>query len=331
MAANGAPSPRKITFLSHSSADAELARTLCSCLESEGIGCWIAPRDVMPSRPWADEIVRGIESTDSLVLLASAQAIASDQVLSEVEQAHKRRKAIYTVLISKPKIGRELDYYISRLHWIELGSDSPEHLAHTLAGVLSGRRNWEQVAPGPSLRRTVLYRRDAFQGAALGTLLVLIVSGSFLLYWLQRSLDLDFRRLGHVTLAAQREQSPESGSLATKMQAQVWLQAKGVRFGDVKLVTAARLPDGHTEVVEHSNWSLPEQVGSVEFVEFAVPQTTNTLATCLIVPSPALNQPFRVTQLFAVRPVSTSTGDQMFVSPLAEAKVSKEDGLPCGS
>lgn len=54
----------------------------------------------------------------------SASAVGSGQVLSEIEQAPKRRHPIYTILISKPTINRELDYYISRLHWIEQGGNS---------------------------------------------------------------------------------------------------------------------------------------------------------------------------------------------------------------
>jgi hypothetical protein len=335
MAGTGSPetesASRKVTFLSHSSADAELARTLCSDLEARGIGCWIAPRDVTPSRSYAEEIVRGIESANSLVLLASAQAIASNQVLSEVEQAHKRKKDIYTVLLSKPQIGRELDYYISRLHWIELGSNSTQHLADKLAEVLSGRQSWEKVAPGPSLRRTVLYRRDAFQGAALASLLVLGLAGGGLFYWVNRSLDLDFRRLGHVTLSAQREDSLGTGAPAMKIQAHVWLQAKGVRFSDLRLLMAFQRSGGGVEVSEHSAWPIPEQVGSVEFVEFSVPQTTNGLTTCLTVPSPGLNDRYRVTQVFAVRATGPSAEDQVVVSPVAETKVSREDGVPCGS
>jgi hypothetical protein len=271
------PSLRKVTFISHSSSDAGLAQTLCSDLEARGIGCWIAPRNVTPSRPYAEEVVRGIESTDSFVLLASAQAIASVQVLSEVEQAHKRKKEIYTVLLSNPQIGRELDYYISRLHWIESGSNSTEHIAEKLAEVLSGRKKWEEVASGPSLRRTVLYRRDAFQGASLATLLVLVLAGGGLLYWVNRSLDLDYRYLGHVTLAAQRQGQAGGDAPAMKIQAHVWLQAEGVRFSDLRLLTVFKGPGG-VEVAEHK-WPVPEQVGSVEFLEFSVPQTTSGLTT----------------------------------------------------
>jgi TIR domain len=326
------PGLRKAAFLSHSSADAQLVGTLCRSLESRGIGCWIAPRDVTPSRPYAEEIVRGIESTGSLVLLASAQAISSVQVLSEVEQAHKRKKDIYTVLVGdKPRIGRELDFYISRLHWIESGNLSAEHLADRLAEVLSGRKKWEDVAPGPSLRRTVLYRRDAFQGAALATLLVLLVAGGGLYYWVNRSLNLDYRRLGHVTLAVQPGESANSGRGSLRIRALVWLQAAGVRFSDLSLLTAAHRSDGSVDRSTPVAWPIPEQVGSVEFVDFSVPQTTNGLTTCLTVPSPGLHDRYRVTQAFAVRTSGTGARDELAVSPVAEAKVSRENGLPCGT
>ena len=326
------PSLRKVTFLSHSSTDAELARTLSTYLEARGIGCWIAPRDVTPSRSYAEEIVRGIESTNSLVLLASAQAISSVQVLSEVEQAHKRKKDIYTVLVGqKPRVGRELDFYISRLHWIESDKMSTDHLADRLAEVLSGRKKWEEVSPGPSLRRTVLYRRDAFQGAALATLLVFGLAGAGLFYWINRSLDLDFRRLGHVTLSAQREASPDAGSPSVRVRAQVWLQAKDVRFSDLRLLTVVQRSDGSVERSGESAWPSPEQVGSVEFVELSLPITTTRLTTCLTMPSPGLHDRYRVTQVYAIRANSGGADDEVVVSPIAEPNVSRENGLPCGA
>ena len=323
------PNSRKRVFISHSSSDVELARSLCAHLEAKGIGCWIAPRDVTPSQPYAGEIVRGIESTDALILLASAQAITSSNVLNEVEQAHKNKKVIYTVLINKPQIGRDLDYYISRLHWIELGV-STEQLAETLAEVLRGRKRWDKVALGPSLRRTVLYRRDAFQGAALATLLVLVLAGTGLYYWVNRSLNLNFRGLGQVKVSAPPEDPPASASSAFKIRAHVWLLAEGVRFSGLKLRTAAYQRDGSVNRSDHSAWPMPEQVGSVETIDFLLPQTTVRLTTCLSVPSPALHRLYRVTQVFDVKAGGTGEDDQVMISPHAEAKVSVENLSPCG-
>jgi len=83
-------SSRKAAFLSHSSEDHVLAEELCSDLEARGFSCWIAPRDVAPREPYALECLHGVAESSSLLLLASENALASPQVLSEMEQAHKR-------------------------------------------------------------------------------------------------------------------------------------------------------------------------------------------------------------------------------------------------
>ena len=54
-------------FLSHASDEAELAAALCELLESRGVSCWVAPRDVKPGRPYAEECVRGIEESAWIV------------------------------------------------------------------------------------------------------------------------------------------------------------------------------------------------------------------------------------------------------------------------
>jgi hypothetical protein len=40
-------------FISYSSKDKPTADAACAILESKGIRCWIAPRDILPSADWA--------------------------------------------------------------------------------------------------------------------------------------------------------------------------------------------------------------------------------------------------------------------------------------
>src|ERR1700733_5247210 len=96
-AAESGDSKPKTAFLSHSSEDAKLASELCASLEARGFPCWIAPRDIVHGQPYPVGILQGVADSRSLVLLASESALGSVQVLSEVEQAHKRGKPIYTV------------------------------------------------------------------------------------------------------------------------------------------------------------------------------------------------------------------------------------------
>ena len=48
-------------FISYSHQDKAAADAACSALESAGVRCWIAPRDVAPGADWAGAIVSAIE------------------------------------------------------------------------------------------------------------------------------------------------------------------------------------------------------------------------------------------------------------------------------
>jgi hypothetical protein len=322
----------RAVFISHSSEQAALAKSLCERLEAHGHSCWMAPRDVIPGQPYAAECVRGIEESDAFLLLASPAAIASSQVLSEVEQAHKRRKPLYTVLIGKPKISRELDYYISRLHWIESGTGSVEDLADRLTGVLSGSQSWQELASPPSLRRMVLYRRDAFVGSAAATALVVLLAATGVGFWAKSrlgSLDRDFRRLGYISLTGQHAAAGD-GPDTIHVQAQVWLAAEGVRFGDVTFTAAAIKRDGSVDRVNHSSLLNPEQVGGVQIVDFPIPATANRVTACLSVPNAGVSERSRVTQTFSV-PAVSQVAYAVDLPAVTQPQVTRDDSSLCGA
>src|SRR5436190_423576 len=56
-------------------------------LEGRGLPCWMAPRDVPPGANWGEAIVDAIGRSRAMVLLFSAHADRSAQVLREVERA----------------------------------------------------------------------------------------------------------------------------------------------------------------------------------------------------------------------------------------------------
>jgi hypothetical protein len=53
-------------FISHSSNNRTVANAACAALESIGIRCWIAPRDVLPGRSYSGEITRAIQQSRAL-------------------------------------------------------------------------------------------------------------------------------------------------------------------------------------------------------------------------------------------------------------------------
>ena len=75
-------------FISYSSTDKAAADAVCATLESRGIGCWIAPRDILPGEDYAAGAGAGAprQPLDDLSC-SRRRANLSPQVLREVERA----------------------------------------------------------------------------------------------------------------------------------------------------------------------------------------------------------------------------------------------------
>ena len=86
-------------FISYASHDAAVAQKVCSALEAAGFLCWIAPRNVVPGTMYADGIVHAIDESAILVLILSAQAVASAHVGREIERAISKRHPVVALRI----------------------------------------------------------------------------------------------------------------------------------------------------------------------------------------------------------------------------------------
>jgi hypothetical protein len=81
-------------FISHSSNDRPTADAICAHLESAGIKCWIAPRDIEPGAAWTKGIMQGLEACRVLILVFSEHANDSDHVEREVAKAFSSGLAV---------------------------------------------------------------------------------------------------------------------------------------------------------------------------------------------------------------------------------------------
>jgi tetratricopeptide (TPR) repeat protein len=123
-------------FISHAKADEKKARAIAEGLESRGFKCWIAPRDVRVGRSYGDEIIRGIESTRSFVLVLSKASNDSAFVAREVERAVSKKKPIFAVRIANVEPAPSLELFISGTQWIDAfqgGSTHVDRLVNLLA------------------------------------------------------------------------------------------------------------------------------------------------------------------------------------------------------
>ncbi len=107
-------------FVSYASADVAVANSIVADLEQQGLRCWMAPRDVKPGTVYADAIVGAINEAKELVLVLSANAMASAHVGREVERAASKRKQLVAFRIDTTPLSRELEYFLSNSQWIDV-------------------------------------------------------------------------------------------------------------------------------------------------------------------------------------------------------------------
>jgi tetratricopeptide (TPR) repeat protein len=106
-------------FISYSQEDKVTADTICAALESAGIRCWIAPRDVQPGRSFPGEITRAIQASKIMVLVFSAHSNQSEQVLREVQLAVDSHLHLIQLRIADVPASDDLKYFLGTPHWLD--------------------------------------------------------------------------------------------------------------------------------------------------------------------------------------------------------------------
>ena len=92
-------------FISHSSKDEAIAEAICQHLESAGVPCWIAPRDIEPGADWIEGILRGIASSRIFVVIFSSHANDSEHVRREVGEGPRSLITEMLASLTTSKLG----------------------------------------------------------------------------------------------------------------------------------------------------------------------------------------------------------------------------------
>ena len=106
-------------FVSHASKDRLVANAVCARLESAGIRCWIAPRDIVAGTSYGEAIIEAIHAAKVMVLVFSSNANSSGHIPKEVERAVSNGVAILPFRIEDVAPGKSLDYFIGSIHWLD--------------------------------------------------------------------------------------------------------------------------------------------------------------------------------------------------------------------
>lgn len=109
-------------FISYSSLD-KTVMSIVGAVESNGLKCWIAPRDITPGIPYARAIMSALNLCDNFVVFISANSLNSEDVLNEIDNAHSLKKYIIPCFIENVQLTPEFNYYLKRKQWLNIMED----------------------------------------------------------------------------------------------------------------------------------------------------------------------------------------------------------------
>lgn len=134
-------------FISYSSKEKSVADGVCHFLESNGVKCWIAPRDIPASSDYGDLIDEAIKSCRVVVLVYSQYSFLSKWVKGEINVAFDEGKPIAPFRIDETAVKGAFRVMLQQLHWIDAFpsySDRLPDLLQSICGII-GRDVPEQI------------------------------------------------------------------------------------------------------------------------------------------------------------------------------------------
>ena len=118
-------------FISYSTYDKLVADAICTNLESNGIRCWIAPRDIFPGSDWAQSITEAIKSCKIMVLIFSKYSNDSPQVSKELNLAVSHKLTVVPFKIDNCAPSGNMEYFLADMHWLDaINGDMKAEISH---------------------------------------------------------------------------------------------------------------------------------------------------------------------------------------------------------
>ncbi len=142
-------------FLSHrTESEGPLARRLAEDLESHGVRCWVAPRDVDPGSTWPQAIEAGLRACTHVAVLATERSMASRAVRQELQIAEMLELDGRVVLV--PLLLERLELPL----WLRVtqGVDFTTSYADGLEALLATLRQASSAGAAGPTQRLIVHR-----------------------------------------------------------------------------------------------------------------------------------------------------------------------------
>lgn len=102
-------------FVSYSRQESPFADSLLDELEDRGFKVWMDYQSLTPARPWEEEICRGIEEANVVLLVVSKASIVSKFTSAEIETAFELKKRILLIIFEAV----ELPPWLQDCEWVD--------------------------------------------------------------------------------------------------------------------------------------------------------------------------------------------------------------------
>jgi hypothetical protein len=106
-------------FISHTKEDEKHADAARAALESAGLKCWIAPRDIDAGKDWGAEIIKAITNSRAMLVVFSSHANNSNHITREVNQADEKGLSVVTFRVENVDPEGSLEYFLDSKHWLD--------------------------------------------------------------------------------------------------------------------------------------------------------------------------------------------------------------------
>jgi formylglycine-generating enzyme required for sulfatase activity len=151
-------------FISFASSDLALAHRVIASLEAAGLRCWLSDRDIAPADSYPAAITDAVKRSGAVLLLLTEASNQSPHVIREIELAFTARRPILPVRIGGTTPSSDLQYFLSRSQWLDVGASLD---AAELARIESRLRELLRVGAGGIIIDTPPWRRIAVIAACL--------------------------------------------------------------------------------------------------------------------------------------------------------------------
>jgi hypothetical protein len=228
-------SQSKSVFISHSSKDADIANEICTNLETMGVSCWIAPRDIKAGQNYGEAIIIGIEKCSAVIFLMTDESNRSPAVESEIERAFSYQKIIIPIRLKNISPSKKIEFYVAKSQWIDAILEPLKKRLHLVKDVVQAIETNYKIPEIPAEKRTMLGSLERFiesrlrhkVTSALAGFIILATLGSATLFLQQRSTS--------VVTAASESIATSSGEIS---RAATGISSLSNQIGNIKKETS---------------------------------------------------------------------------------------------